>query len=40
MKRILSPLLLCLMLVSPACAGFDDGLAPYKSSDFTTALRE
>jgi TPR repeat protein len=40
MKRILASVFLCLLLATPAGAGFDEGVAAYKRGDYTTALRE
>ena len=40
MKRTLATVFLCLMLATPAGAGFDEGLAAYKRGDYATALRE
>ena len=40
MKRTLATAFLCLMLATPAWAGFDEGLAAAKRGDYATALRE
>jgi TPR repeat protein len=40
MKRILASVFLCLLLATPAEAGFDEGKAAYDSKDYATALRE
>ncbi len=40
MDRTLAATLLCLMLATPAWAGFDEGMAAYNRGDYATALRE
>ncbi len=40
MNRILATVFVCLLLATPAWAGFDEGLAAVKRGDYTTALRE
>ena len=40
MKRTLATAFLCLMLATPAWAGFDESLAAAKRGDYATALRE
>ena len=40
MKRTLATVFLCLLLASPAGAGFDEGWAAYERGDYATALRE
>ncbi len=40
MKRTLATAFLCLLLATPAWAGFDEGVAAYKRGDYATALRE
>ncbi len=40
MKRILATVFLCLLLATPACAGYDEGMEAHKRGDFAAALRE
>ncbi len=40
MKRTLATVFLCLLLATPAWAGFDEGVAAYHRGDYATALRE
>ena len=40
MKRTLATVFLCLMLATPAWAGFDEGAAAYERGDYAMALRE
>ncbi len=40
MKRTLATIFLCLLLATPAWAGFDEGVAAYHRGDYATALRE
>ena len=40
MKRTLAAAFLCLLLATPAGAGFDEGMAAWERGDFASALRE
>jgi TPR repeat protein len=40
MKRTIASFFLCLLLATPAWAGFDEGVAAYHRGDYATALRE
>jgi len=40
MKRFITTVFLCLLLATPAWAGFDEGVAAYNRGDYATALRE
>ncbi len=40
MKRIISAVVLLVVLIEPAWAGFDEGMAAYNRGDYATALRE
>lgn len=40
MKRMFAAAFLCLLMWTPAQAGFDEGMAAYKKNDFPSALKE
>ena len=40
MKRIISAIVVLIGLAAPAWAGFDEGAAAYRRSDYAAALRE
>ena len=40
MKRALATVSLCMLLATPAWAGFEEGLATAKRGDYASALRE
>jgi len=40
MKRTFASVLLCLLLATPAGAGYDEGMQAHKRGDYETAMRE